>query len=225
MVPAFIMPLAALPLTLNGKLDLRALPDPERTGPAAEHVAPRDLVEEALAAIWAPLLKIERVGVHDDFFELGGHSLMGTRVLAAVRDAFGVDLPLRVLFEKPTVAELAVAVAEARTGLGPAQAPPDRIPRLPRHSDRFPVSASQLREWLLERLLPGAGAYNIPGGGRILGVFEPHALTLAVREIVRRHESLRTTFAEAGGEGGEPVQVIAAELELPVPLHDLSALP
>ncbi len=217
MVPATFTRLEALPLTPNGKLDLEALPDPGR--PGAAFVAPRDPLEEELAAIWSRLLKAGRVGVHDNFFELGGHSLLATRVLAALREAFGVEIPLRSLFERPTVAELAPAVAAARGGAG---APAERIPRLPRDTGRFPVSASQLREWLLDRLLPGTGAYNIPGAARVVGPLDPRLLQLALDEIVRRHESLRTTFAE--GER-EPVQVVAPALSLAVPLADLSALP
>ncbi|HEV8580083.1 MAG TPA: amino acid adenylation domain-containing protein [Thermoanaerobaculia bacterium] len=219
MVPASFARLETLPLTPNGKLDVRALPDPLRPASAAGYILPRDPVEEELAAIWARLLKIERVGVHDNFFELGGHSLMGTRVLAAVRETFGVDVPLPTLFEKPTVAELALALAESRTL---TEAPSDRIPHLPRDTNRFPVSASQLREWLLDRLLPGAGAYNIPGATRVVGALEIRVLELSLAEIVRRHETLRTTFVE--GES-EPVQVIAPDLALAVPLADLSGLP
>jgi amino acid adenylation domain-containing protein len=223
MVPAMFVELEALPLTPSGKVDRRALPEPGGTPRTTAYAPPRDPVEEAVAAVWASLLEIEQVGVHDNFFALGGHSLLASRVIAAVRDAFGVELPLRTLFDRPTVAELSLALTAARSAADPA-APADRIPRLARDTDRFPVSASQLREWLLERLLPGAGAYNIPGGCRILGPLEAPHLALALREVAHRHESLRTTFAEPAG-GGEPLQVIAADLELDVPLADLSALP
>jgi amino acid adenylation domain-containing protein len=116
MLPAAFVPLASLPLTPSGKLDRRALPAPEERQAAAEWVAPRGPAEEALAAIWSGLLKVERVGAHDDFFELGGHSLLGMQVISRIRDAFGVSLPLQALFEAPTVAGLAAAV-EARTGV------------------------------------------------------------------------------------------------------------
>jgi amino acid adenylation domain-containing protein len=218
-IPSAFVFLDALPLTAHGKVDRRALPAPDgaRQAPGAEFMAPRDPMEEGLAAIWARLLKLERVGVHDNFFALGGHSLLGTRVLAAVRETFGVEIPLRTLFQKPSVAELALVLAEAQG----TEAPAERIPRLPRDTDRFPVSASQLREWLLDRLLPGAGAYNIPGATRVVGLLDIGILELSLREIVRRHESLRTTFVE--GES-EPVQVIAPRLELALPLADLSTV-
>ncbi|HSS52386.1 MAG TPA: amino acid adenylation domain-containing protein, partial [Thermoanaerobaculia bacterium] len=115
MIPAAFVLLERLPLTPNHKLDRRALPDPEpgrRTG--REIVPPRDGVEQAIAAIWQRLLNLEAVGIHDNFFELGGHSLLGTRVIAALCDEFGVEIPLRALFEKPTVEALALAVAQAR---------------------------------------------------------------------------------------------------------------
>jgi acyl-CoA synthetase (AMP-forming)/AMP-acid ligase II/acyl carrier protein len=115
MVPSRFVYLERLPVTPGGKVDRRNLPRPE-AGPALEreYVAPRDGVEEALAGIWQGLLGVERVGVHDNFFELGGHSLLGTRVISALREAFGVEVPLRALFEKPTVADLALAVTQAR---------------------------------------------------------------------------------------------------------------
>jgi acyl carrier protein len=116
MVPAALVALEALPRTPGGKVDLRALPAPDGERPALEdvYVAPRTAVEEVLAGIWAEVLGLEQVGVEDDFFtELGGHSLLGTQVVAHVREAFGVQLPLGRLFERPTVAGLAGALAEA----------------------------------------------------------------------------------------------------------------
>ena len=116
MVPSAFVALDALPVTPNGKVDRRALPAPECDGASrgGEYVAPRDATEETLAAIWAEVSGLERVGVHDNFFDAGGHSLLATQINARVGDAFGVELPLRRLFEVPTVAELAGAVAEAQ---------------------------------------------------------------------------------------------------------------
>jgi acyl carrier protein len=111
MLPSAIVTLDALPLTPSGKLDRRALPSPE---PGAAFVAPRDPVEAELARLWAEVLQVERVGVHETFFELGGHSLLAAQLLARVRDTFGVELPLRRLFETPTVAGLALLIAQAR---------------------------------------------------------------------------------------------------------------
>jgi acyl carrier protein len=114
MVPSAFVLLDALPLTPSGKMDRRALPAPSTARPAlgAAYVAPRTAVEELLAGIWAEVLGLERIGIHDSFFELGGHSLLATQVVARVRDAFRIDLPLRSLFEAPTVANLALAVTQ-----------------------------------------------------------------------------------------------------------------
>jgi acyl carrier protein len=114
MVPSAIVPLEKLPLTPNGKLDRRALPPPDQNRPdlAKAYAAPGTTTEEVLAEIWREVLGLDRIGIHDNFFELGGHSLLVTQVLARVREAFHVELPLRRLFEAPTVAELAAAVEE-----------------------------------------------------------------------------------------------------------------
>src|SRR6185369_16286701 len=120
LVPAAFVVLPALPLTPNGKVDRRALPTPEQeTGSEA----PSDLVEELLAGLWAGVLGLPRVGLHDDFFALGGHSLLATQVVSRIRGTFGVELPLRTVFEVPTVAELAAAVREARSAAAPPAAP------------------------------------------------------------------------------------------------------
>src|SRR5262249_26029442 len=114
MMPAAFVLLDALPLTTNGKLDRRALPVPDSDRPELERawVAPRTPVEEMLAALWAEVLGLDRVGIHDNFFALGGHSLLATRVVSRVRQACRVDLPLRALFEAPTIAGLAVTLVE-----------------------------------------------------------------------------------------------------------------
>jgi amino acid adenylation domain-containing protein len=214
-----------LPLTLEEQAQLAA---PRRAEVPAEprpveRVPPRTPLEETLAGLFVEVLGAERtggsVGVHDSFFELGGHSLLATGLLAALQDTFGVDLPLRVIFEQPTVAELAAAIQAE------GQAPVDRVPRLARtegEEQRFPVSFSQLREWILDRLEPGNPAYNIPSNLRIGGPLSIPVLTAALQGIVRRHEVFRTAFAEGDGE---PVQVVSPEVRLEVPVIDLAGLP
>jgi amino acid adenylation domain-containing protein len=215
MVPSVFVFLDALPLTPVGKVDRHALPDPELPGKDQEYVAPRNAVEETLAAIWAEVLGVERVGVHDDFFRLGGHSLMATQVQSRIRQRMKVELPLPAVLQSPTLASL----AEALAGAGGVEG---EIPRRESPSDRFPVSFSQLRLWLLDRMEPGTPAYNIPLPLRLDGPLERHALERSLTEIVRRHEGLRTVFSYAGGE---PVQVIVPPAEIRIPLLDLSALP
>src|SRR6185436_3566283 len=159
MVPAAFVMLEALPLTPNRKVDRKALPAPEQQR-AESYLAPRTPVEEVLAGIWAELLGLERVGAADHFFDLGGHSLLATRVVAAVRHAFRVDLPLRLVFERPTLEGLARAISEAGETGATVDEPVVPIPREP-GVNRFPVSFSQLREWILDRLEPGNPAYNL----------------------------------------------------------------
>jgi acyl carrier protein len=125
MVPAAIVVLESLPLSPNGKLDRRALPPPDRTEPAdrEDYVAPRTPVEEMLAGIWATVLRLERVGIQDNFFALGGHSLLATQVVSRVRTAIGIELPLRALFEDPTVADLATRVGAELLTASSSQGP------------------------------------------------------------------------------------------------------
>ena len=229
MLPSAFVALPALPRNPNGKVDRKALPAPEKpaVSSGADYVAPRDEAEAEVAAIWERLLGVERVGANDNFFELGGHSLLAHRVLGAVRERLGTEVALRTLFEEPTVAGVASAVTRARRkeagSEGEAGLPPiERLPRKAGEPSRFPVSFSQLREWILDRIEPGTAAYNIPGGSRATGPLSAPVLSAAIQEIVRRHESLRTVFAATELE---PVQVVLPWLELPVPLVDLSALP
>ncbi|HEV2736700.1 MAG TPA: amino acid adenylation domain-containing protein, partial [Longimicrobiaceae bacterium] len=200
MVPSAFVLLDALPLTPAGKVDRRALPGPEWGLAAEGHVAPRTPAEEILAGIWAEVLGVERVGVHDSFFDLGGHSLLATRVVSRVRAATGADLPVGALFDAPTVAGLA-----ARIGALPADAGEDDPPLLPVPRDHpLPLSFAQRRIWFLEQLLPGTPLYHIPAALRLSGVPDVGALERALAEVVRRHEALRTVFAR--DETGNPVQ-------------------
>ena len=219
MAPSAVMLLDSFPLTANGKVDRRALPAPELTA-EGEYVAPRTPVEEVLAGIWAGLLGVERVGAEDDFFLLGGHSLLATQVLSRVRELLRVELPLRDFFEAPTVAGLAVAVAAAVAAAGGGAAPPPAIEPVPRGRP-VPLSFAQERLWFIDQLEPGKALYVIPSTVRLRGTLDGGALVRALGEIVRRHESLRTTFPRVGGR---PVQHVAPAGDLAVPLEDLSHL-
>ncbi len=228
MVPAAFVRLETLPLTANGKVDRKALRLAEPTEPgertAGTDAAPRDPVEEILAGIWSEVLGVDRVGVEDDFFELGGHSLLATRVISRVRRHLQVDLPLGVLFESPTVAAAAAAIAAAGRKEGPETAP---IPPRPATDsggstrDVGPPSFAQERLWFLDRLAPGNTLYNIPLALRLVGELDVEALRRSFEEIVRRHEVLRTTFTS---EHGDVRQVLHPPAGWRLPVVDLSHL-
>ncbi|HEV7506854.1 MAG TPA: non-ribosomal peptide synthase/polyketide synthase [Thermoanaerobaculia bacterium] len=221
MLPAAWMLLESLPLTPNGKVDRRALPAPEggRPDAGAMFVAPRTALEELLAGVWAEALQVERVGVDDNFFTLGGHSLLAMQVISRVREAFGVELPLRSLFERPTVAAMAAKVEVLRSAEWSLRVPPIR--RVPREGE-LPLSFAQERLWFLDQLQPGSPAYNLPSVVRLRGALDLGTYRRSLIEIVRRHESLRTRFAF---RGGIPIQVIEDTSRLEVPVVDLRALP
>ncbi|MCY1015596.1 amino acid adenylation domain-containing protein [Pyxidicoccus sp. MSG2] len=218
MVPSALVPLEALPLTANGKVDRKALPVPEAPASGASYVAPRTPTEVALATIWAALLRVEKVGVEEDFFALGGHSLLATQVVARVRKTFRVELPMRALFEAPTIAALAARIDSVRAsdeaGGGLAIAP---VPR----DGALPLSFAQQRLWFIDQLEPGSAAYNMPTFVRMEGPLDVTALQHGLSELVRRHEALRTTFT---WQDGQPVQVIAPHVEVPLKQVDLSGM-
>ncbi|HEX7239558.1 MAG TPA: amino acid adenylation domain-containing protein, partial [Longimicrobiaceae bacterium] len=194
-----------------------ALPAPDFEGGEAV-VAPRTSVEEAVAGIWREVLGIERVGVEESFFALGGHSLLATQVVSRMRQAFGAEVPLKALFEAPTVAALAVRV-EALRGSGVAVAPPvERVSR----AEPLPLSFAQQRLWLVDRIEPDSPAYNVPFALRLRGALDARALQGSLSTLVRRHEALRTTFAEGGGA---PVQVIHPPVPVLLPALDLEGVP
>jgi hypothetical protein len=221
MIPSTFVVVDALPLTPNGKIDRRALPalEPDRAPSSEDSVRPRGPIEEALVEIWGELFSRRRVGVLHNFFELGGHSLVAARLLARLRDTFGVELSLREFFDAPTVASLSRLIErELAAGVG-LVAPPIR----PVGRDRpLPASFAQHRLWFLDQLEPGSAAYNVPVAVRLVGELDAPSLGRALNEVVRRHEILRTTFVS---RTGIPHQVIAPSFHLLLPVTDLSALP
>jgi amino acid adenylation domain-containing protein len=225
MIPAAFVVLPALPRTPSGKLDRRALPAPDAASGdlAADYAAPRGPVEEVAAGFFAELLGVERAGAGDDFFKLGGHSLLVAKLVARVRQAFGVELSLPEVFNQPTVAGLAAAIAGAdrdRTGGGLPELPPIR--RAPR--DRpIPLSFPQERVWFLDRLTPGGNvAYNFQVTIWLRGPLDAAVLRRALTEIVRRHEVLRTSFPAVDGQ---PVQVVHPPGPVALPVVDLRRVP
>ncbi|HEV2736864.1 MAG TPA: amino acid adenylation domain-containing protein [Longimicrobiaceae bacterium] len=203
MVPSAFVVVDAFPLTPNGKVDRRALPAPEGGAEDEGFAAPRTPVEEVLAAIWAEVLGVDRVGVADDFFRLGGHSLLATRVISRVRRALEVEVPIRALFESPTVEAMAERV-EALRGAGAGEQAPPLVP-VPRDGP-LPLSFAQQRLWFIEQLDPGDPAYNLPVALRLRGPLDVGALERSVAEVARRHETLRTVFRPAAD--GDAAQTV-----------------
>jgi amino acid adenylation domain-containing protein len=220
MVPSAFVFLDALPLTPNGKIDRQALPNPGRVRPpaGADFVPPRGPIEEALAEIWSELLGGRSVGAHDNFFECGGHSILAVQLLSRLRHTFEVEASLRDFLEDPTVSRLARIVEQALDhGTAPLFPPLVSVER----AAPLPASFAQQRLWFLDQLEPGHASYHIPAAVKLVGRLDIPALERALNEVVRRHEVLRTTLV---ADGGIPRQVIAASLELPLALYDLSRL-
>ena len=223
MIPTGFICLEQLPLTPSGKVDRQALPEPDPTQRVLDNqfVAPRNPTEATLSHIWTNLLSLEQVGIHDNFFELGGHSLLATQVISRIQDAFSIQLPLRSLFELPTIAELGANIVarclEPSDDLGPKNSiePVQRLGHLP-------LSPAQKRLWLLNQLEPETIAYTMSRVSRLSGELNIEALEHSLSEIIARHEVLRTTFHEVDGQ---PSQIIAPPKTLKLPVTDLQALP
>ena len=218
MVPSFFVWLDAMPLTPNGKIDRKQLPEPEwgQVASAAGYVAPRNQTEVLVASIWADVLGIEQVGVHDNFFELGGHSLLATRVASRLRETFAKEVPIRAIFERPTVAEL----SETLGAIGQNETEAQMLP-VSREA-HLPLSFAQQRLWFLDRLMPDSTLYNIPSAVRLLGDLDIAAWEKSLQVLIQRHESLRTTFGDVDGEA---VQVIHSRLDGKLNVIDLRGMP
>ncbi|HST63005.1 MAG TPA: condensation domain-containing protein, partial [Longimicrobium sp.] len=205
MVPSAFVVLESFPVTPNGKVDRGALPAPDTPGSRGTYVAPRTPAEERMAAIWAEVLGVERVGGEDNFFELGGHSLLATQLVSRVRQAFRTELPLRAVFEAPMLAELVGRVEALRAETpGGAGAPP--LVPVPRDGSPLPLSFSQQRQWFIDQMEGAGAAYHVAWRVRLRGELDRTALARGLERIVARHESLRTTFPAVQGE---PEQRIA----------------
>ncbi|MDQ1591888.1 MAG: hypothetical protein QOG71_2515, partial [Pyrinomonadaceae bacterium] len=219
MVPQRVVKLDALPLTANGKVDRKALPDPDEqeASAAGNYSAPRTATEEIVCGIWSDVLGLGRVGIGENFFELGGHSLLVTQVVARVRAVFGVEVPLRVLFETPLVEAVAAEVERLMKRRGGAPVAP-KLTRADRDKP-LPLSFAQQRLWFIDQLEPGNPAYNVPLAVRLGGELDVDALAASLTEIVRRHEVLRTSFPIVDGA---PVQLIHEARPVPVHVVDVS---
>jgi amino acid adenylation domain-containing protein len=217
LLPEQIVPLAALPLTRNGKVDRAALPEPEPRERAENWEAPRDEVEEKIVAIWREVLEVDRVGIRDNFFALGGHSLKTVQVRSRLKHHLDIELPLRALFDYPTVAELAQAVRPLLNGCGAEGREP--IPRLP-DADLYPLSHAQTWQWFAHQM-GGWRAWQAPWILRLEGILDVSAFRGSLQALIERHEALRTAFFEVNGG---LAQAIRAGVTLGFPLIDLAAL-
>jgi amino acid adenylation domain-containing protein len=233
MVPAAFVSLDALPLTPHGKIDRRALPAPQATAPAQrDYVAPRNELEEALAAVWAETLGVGRVGVHDSFFALGGDSIRSLKVIAAARER-GLRFPVHLLFQFPTVAELAAAIAAA----APAEeaprgavtepfsllTPADREKLPPGLEDAYPMASLQTGMLYHRDETPDRLLFHNVNSYHLRMRFDEAAFRLAVERVVRRHAVLRTSFDLA--RFSEPMQLVHREVVSPLAVEDLRHLP
>jgi amino acid adenylation domain-containing protein len=220
MVPSVFARMAELPRTITGKIDRQALPAATESGlDGRPFVAPRSRTEVGLAAIWMLLLGLPRVSLEQSFFELGGHSLLATQLLSRIRGAFQVELPLRALFDAPTLEGVAASIDRAVTGERGAASPP--LLPVPRDQP-LPLSFSQERLWFLDRLQPGNPAFNVPQVVRIRGALDVGRFQASLELLCRRHESLRTSLPAIDGK---PVQRIAPARRIDIPLLDLASLP
>ena len=220
MVPSTFVVLESLPLTPNRKVDRRALPAPDLYSEFKDkYVAPRTPIEEMLAQIWAQVLKVEQVGIHDNFFEIGGHSLLATQLVSRIRNIFKVELPLRGLFAAATVAQLAHLIGELQQQELEIIVPPI-LPRA--ENAELSLSYAQQRLWFLDQLQPNSALYNIPIALRLAGTLNVTALEESLREIIHRHEALRTNFITVDGKAS---QVIQTQTNWTVSIVDLQHLP
>jgi amino acid adenylation domain-containing protein len=222
MVPSSFVLLDALPLTSSGKVDRRALPEPQQDRAAAgvAFAAPDDGVEAIVADVWAEVLGLDRIGRHDGFFDLGGHSMLATMAAARLSLYLGLDVPVRLIFMTPTVASFTLALGK-RDGIPGA---PPVTPRDPAVT-AIPLSFAQLRMWLLANLQPDSNEYVVPAAFRVHGPLDVLALQESLADLAVRHEILRTRIAT--GPDAEPVQVIgdpAGRATVSVRLLDLSGI-
>ena len=218
-VPSHFIALEALPLSPNGKIDRQSLPIPDvfQRSVDAGLVAPRDRLEQRLKDIWLAVLQVDTAGVHDNFFELGGHSLQATQVITQVRQALGVELPLRALFESPTIAQMAELIqasCEQQIKAVPAIIPTE-------HKGDIPLSFAQESLWFLNQLEAIGPTYHMPMPLRLRGRLDVAALEQSLLALSERHAILRTAFPTAGAQ---PVQVVTTASSLSLPVVDVASL-
>jgi amino acid adenylation domain-containing protein len=220
MAPSSFVFLDSLPLTASGKVNRQALPLPDQSRPELDQafVAPQTPAEQMIAGVWREVLGTEQIGVDDNFFELGGHSLLATQVVGRLSEAFGFELPLRAIFESPTIAGLSEKIATAVRSEQNITLPP--ILPVSRDQD-LPLSFPQERLWLLHQLHPMSVAYHVLRPLQIIGTLDVKLLERVLTEVVSRHEVYRTNIVT---KQGRPVQIINPPQPIELPVTDLSGL-
>ncbi|MDQ2935946.1 MAG: amino acid adenylation domain-containing protein [Acidobacteriota bacterium] len=220
MVPSMFVRLAALPLTANGKVNRRVLPEPEDMRPelSTRFEAPQSATEKLLQRICSEVLQVKNVGVEDNFFELGGHSLLAIQVIARINQQLKIVLPLRALFDGLTIRNLAIRIDSMVVREGPSIPTVQRT----RRGQEIPLSFAQQRLWFLDQFEPGSSLYNINRALRLKGTLDLSKLERAVQMIAARHEALRTTFVATDGR---PVQIIKPAVTVPFQVQDLRSVP
>ncbi len=221
MVPSAFVELESIPLTASGKVDRRGLPAPDASRPSleTEFVAPRNALEEQLTRICGQLLGVKSIGVYDNFFDLGGNSLHAMQLISRLRDVFGVNLPIRKIFDSPSVIGLGLCLEEL-LAQGKLLTQQELVP-VPLEG-ALPTSFAQDRMWFFEQFNPASSVYNIPLWLKLTGPLEATSLELSFREIVRRHQSLRTCFSMINGELHS---LLKDPISFEIKQNDLSGLP
>ena len=216
MVPSFYVELETLPLTINGKLDVKALPLPQSHALQRERsiVRPRNPVEETIASAWISILNIQPISIDDNFFELGGHSLLAMRLVSIIGKQLNCNLLVKWVFENPTIQQLAQKLTEVKDNDGPLQS----IPLIDRRQP-IPLSFGQHAMWLVQALLPDAATYNQPIAIHLKGRIDRALVDHCIEQIARRHESLRTAFVQSGET---LIQHICEPAEFAVNRRDIS---
>ncbi|SHF43843.1 amino acid adenylation domain-containing protein, partial [Seinonella peptonophila] len=204
MIPAMFIELEEFPLTTNGKIDRHALPAPDWQQTSQEYEVPITPIEEWLSQVWSEYLKLSQVSTIANFFTLGGHSLLATRLISRINQAFGLQLPLRSIFEAPTIRELAGQIEQELAIQQPASLP--SIQSVSRDVGHHPVSYAQQRLWFFERFLDQSTLYQIPFLLRVSGALDQDRLTACYWQLVARHESMRTLFYEQDGQAFQVIQ-------------------
>ncbi len=199
MIPAFFLQLEKMPLTSNGKINVKALPLVDGQLQSREYIAPRDEVEEQLSAIWSEILNVERIGITDNFFELGGHSLKATSMISKVFKEMNIELPLREIFKNPQIEELAQYIRQAECSIY------DSIQKVEQR-EHYPLSSAQQRLYIVHQLEERGISYNMPVLYKIAGDLNKDKFENAIRKLVNRHEAFRTSFILVNGDVVQKIQ-------------------